>query len=566
MDYWVIQTSYNGVNRTPLSNLFATPYQAECHRARIGVTGRGGYQYAVRPATWQEREARMFYPDPETMVAVYSQPVWENETWWVNVSHMFKEHYVHISFLDPTAIAFTEDERKGEADRQTMMRPGKYLQKFLGGGADGLIEHGPIKGWPAQITKMQIAFYADWHQAGRRPTSDDILTFTEDADEMVRLYEEGPDSCMMGKGWDTARHPVRVYAGGGLALAALTSVSGAVIGRALCWPAKQAFGRVYPTPNTSEQHNHYNELMSRLKAKGWTSITENNSVFEGALLRQLTNRHGGYLMPYLDNEYGVEDVYRDGQSWWRMTHDENHQENTDGTMVNSDPDWRCDCCEGGFSDEYDYCTVYRSWGPSGAVRADGTRPGYSRGDEMWCRDCRDNNTFYCEGSDEHYTDSCDSVYASDGNTYEYNWFYANGGWQDAYDDEYYFRDTDTPVRLGDGALIHVDYLKDASVVFQCFATGLWWFLDHQSEAAPGYHVSFDVSAQHPVEWECVTPTLPEDPADVEAWAKAYANPPHAYLPTDEDPVVINLERSGLRYDPAMIVSDNLNRSFVTAAL
>jgi len=525
--YWVIAASYAGTERTPLSQLFATPFQATTFLEHIHHNP--AYTYAVRPATWRERELRLFMADPETGKAVYRPVVWADEAWWCNIAHHFKDHFLHVSVIDPTAVAFTEDERKGEADRQTYMRPGKYLQKFLAAGPSGEIEHGPLKGLPSQVTKMQIAFYAQWHQVGKRPESDDTLFITEDEHEIVRVYEEGPESCMMGKGWDFKDHPVRVYAGGGLAMAYLNNASGEVIARTLCWPEEQVFGRVYPTANNDTQRDHYNELMARLKAKGWRSITEDNSVFEGARLRHLTNRHGNTMMPYLDNEYGVRDEYRDGRAWWVMTHDENHQESTDGTMCGNEPDWHCECCEEGFSDNYDSCSVYRYWNGTG-------RSGYPRGEETWCQDCRDNSSYYCDGCDEHFNDNGNAIYAEDGCTYEPRWFEANGGWQCAHSQSYYFKADDPPVVLADGQLIHADHVEDHT--FVCWATGLRWFDDSESLAVPGYHVSLDGWAQHPMEWENVVPAMPEDPVDVAAWALAHVIAPLASNhPPPVDPIV-----------------------------
>jgi hypothetical protein len=522
--YWVIAVRRNGLDASPLSKLFATPFQADTFRQNMAFSHLG-YHYTVRPATWQEREHRMFENE------VYQHPVWVGEPWWTRVADYFSKLYVHISLIDPTAVAFTEDEAKGEADRQTMMRPGKFLQKFLGAGPSGLIEHGPLKGWAPAITKMQIAFYADWHQRGSRPPSDDVLTITEDEDEIVRVYEDGPPSCMVGKsGWYIEDHPVRVYAGGGLAVAYLTSVSGEVIARALCWPANEVFGRVYPTPSNDEKQAQYDELMSRLKAKGWTSITEDNTVFEGARLKQMTNRWGRYIMPYLDNEYGVRDgPYRDGKSWWVMTHDETHQDSQEGVLANSEPDWTCENCEEGYSDDDDNYTVYRYWRGTSVH-------GYPRGDMAWCEGCRDNSTFYCEGSDEYYEEcSGDSVYVS-GCTYERNWFAANGGWECSHSGENYFREDDPPVTLADGSLIHEDVLEEAA--FQCFVTQKWWPMHDQSPRVPGYHIDFEFFDPHPVEWECVMPPVHDDDDTLAAWGVACVVVPHAYRPEPPvDPIV-----------------------------
>jgi hypothetical protein len=43
-----------------------------------------------------------------------------------------KEHYLHVSKLDSTKIAFTENESKGMNDRQTQMNVSKYLIQYYG--------------------------------------------------------------------------------------------------------------------------------------------------------------------------------------------------------------------------------------------------------------------------------------------------------------------------------------------------------------------------------------------------------------------------------------------------
>ena len=215
MDFWVISTFYGGAERAPKGELYATPFQAMRQRDVLNATAHGGgtWRYEVRPATWREREERMFTG------GVYQPPVWCDEPFWGDCALLITQHQPHISLVDPTMIAYTEDDRKGDADRQTPMRPGKYLQRFLGAGPNGVIEHGPYKGQHPKVSKMKVAFYAAWHQAGHRPESEDLLSFTEDEHEIVDAYENGPESCMMGKGWAFENHPVRVYAGGGLKLA-----------------------------------------------------------------------------------------------------------------------------------------------------------------------------------------------------------------------------------------------------------------------------------------------------------------------------------------------------------
>ena len=268
---------------------------------------------------------------------------------------------------------------------------------------------------------MQVAYCAAWHANGKRPRTDAELEFTEDPDTIARVYEDGPASCM-NTGRDIDTHPTRIYGGGGLALAYMTSTSGGIVARALCWPKRGVFGRVYPTANgNSALQALHDELHDRLKEKGWTSITEDNTVFDGALLRKI--RHHRYsdtwLMPYLDNDYGVK-RHRDenGKDWWMMDSDADQQCSQHSVYINvseglydHDPDdddddedrWTCDECGDSYPEYESQTCVYDRWRPSPGRRGGGGGGGggYAAGESYWCESCVSNNTFYCDGSEEH---------------------------------------------------------------------------------------------------------------------------------------------------------------------
>jgi hypothetical protein len=522
MQFWVIQLfPVHGGPSYAHHYLFASPFQAATFAEQM--RRHNSSRMKVRPATWQEREQAMFN------TGIYEVPVWTEEPFWRHWGYAFADHYVHISMADPTAIAFTEDKRKGKADRQTPMKPGKYLQKFLGAGAGGVIEHGPLKGQAPKITKQQVAYYSAWHASGKRPPSDDVLLFATEADDMVRVYQQGPYSCMRGcdKEWDDCDHPVRVYAAGDLQFAYLQNEDEEVIGRALCWPAKEVFGRVYPTPNSDKERMVYAELHDRLKALGWTSIDERNDVFEGARLRRKTNQCGEFMMPYLDHEYGVEEGRRDGRDYWIMTHDTHHQDNTDGTYCfgedeDSDPDWTCEECSDGHDEYVSSYTVYSRWRPS----AGGGGRGHPYMEHQWCESCQNYSAFYCDGSDEYYKNDDTSFVEVRYGKYERNWFEANGGYQCSWSDEFFFKDDDPPITLANGALVQADSLDEAA--FQCRFDGQWWPNDFESQACPGYSVACDVLDVHPIEMEFTLPDQPVNPDDVWEWARAHTLP--SYTP------------------------------------
>lgn len=102
-------------------------------------------------------------------------------------------HFVHLNPEDPTVIAYTPDDSKGKRDIKTLIKPGKYLANHTD------LDNEKIK---EIITDYKHRFLPP------------ELEFSKDANDAVRIYEEGPNSCMCRKGWDHKKeHPALVYAG-----------------------------------------------------------------------------------------------------------------------------------------------------------------------------------------------------------------------------------------------------------------------------------------------------------------------------------------------------------------
>lgn len=274
---------------------FNTLFPSEEEATKHMNEAHGGYyrsSYKVVEANWRMRESVRFYN------GTYCHPVWIEEDFWNDGYDKIRSHYVHVSVNNPKLLAYTPDEAKGEADRQIQMKPGKYLQQFFGD----------------VLTQKQITFYAEWWAKGERPVSLDIdgsdLLFAQTPDEIVEVYAEGPSSCMHGSDC------VAVYGAGDLAVAYLKrKEDDKIIARALCWPEKKTFGRVYPNTDSweddgfeseFESESAYGTLFQQLRARGFTSIQERSDVFDGArlLVRESENEGRGYFrMPYLDNCY-----------------------------------------------------------------------------------------------------------------------------------------------------------------------------------------------------------------------------------------------------------------------
>lgn len=292
-------------------------------------------------AAWRAREQSKF--DDGT----YTPLPWD---WcrWAN-----KEHYAHVSKDKALYVAFTEDDTKGIADRQTRMRPGAYLQRYY---SDWL---------SAEDVKEWCAKYAVEH-------GDNELLFARTADEIEHVYTNGPTSCMSHSAneYDSPCHPVRVYAAGDLAIAYIEN-DDTIQARALCWPEKKWYSRVYG----------YEDVLTRvLEAAGYSYHS-----MQGARMKRIPY-DDGFVVPYLDSVYAATD---------------------DGDYLIIESGGEIDCqTTNGISENYTTCA---RCGDS----YDGENDGGYINDENWCPSCYENHTFYCEDCNETYSDD-DSYHHIDG--------------------------------------------------------------------------------------------------------------------------------------------------------
>jgi hypothetical protein len=258
----------------------------------------------------------------------------------ISYTAAYLDHFAHVALGDAAMVAFTENDIKGAADRQTRMKPGKYLTKFFGHilSAD-------------EITKLATAFCADFAPC--------VLKFATSADDIEHVYTSGPSSCMSysADDYQSSCHPVRAYGGSpDLQLAYIEPQEERITARALIWPEKKIYSRIYGDEG---------RLKPLLVAAGYSS----GSLF-GARVRAIGKNDGdGYVMPYVD---GISHCERNGkymvlgQGGIRCQH-------TDGT---TGPEATCDHCGDGMSEDAGY---------------------YCEDDgETYCESCDANERFYCE--------------------------------------------------------------------------------------------------------------------------------------------------------------------------
>lgn len=353
--------------------------------------------YDVLPMEWHDKAAWKIIKGER------NAPIWSGERWWGGVNPM---HFPHISAEDPSMLAYYESPEKGEAGRITTTRPGKYLKKYFSD----------------TLSDKQILFYAEWWQTGSRPseTSGAALKFAKTEAEIISVYAKGPGSCMSGK------KCVGAYAAGDLAVAYLED-DRRIIARALCWPDKKVFGRVYPSPDNYANDGYssrsaatsvQNQLLTMLKKDGWTHYSEVSHPFDGAKLRadrvkQNDNRF--WRMPYIDGGYRL--TIDPAMTHFKIDHAGLWQSGGTNGTIEINPamlqqSTTCYACGSGEAP----VQLFSYWCPTCEAPED---------PHSYCRACAAANSFTCPGSHTTYTTYQNDRWSHNGVIYSRNWFLNN---------------------------------------------------------------------------------------------------------------------------------------------
>jgi hypothetical protein len=321
------------------------------------------WQYAVPDYTRgviqlsEERRARMFWrvvPDKrwrEREAGRLSNGTYISLPWFLK---SIPDHYAHIAEGDGKMVAFTETPEKGEIDRQTRMKPGRYLTRFY-----------PHLS-PDEVRDLAIAL--------ERSVGMQLATTP---DEIEQVYKHGPHSCMAGESRDfnSPVHPARVYGAGDLAVAylsttAITDPDFHATARAVVWPEKKLYSRLYGDGPRLE--------------KALTAAGYQPGRLYGAKLLRIPHREA-FVCPYIDaTPYVVDRGEHLEIIDPRLTRTTNYflAESTDGLIGYADT-IECDNC----GDAVDGDGIV-------SVRIDR----YTH--QNWCEGCRANSAFLCHGYDE----------------------------------------------------------------------------------------------------------------------------------------------------------------------
>jgi len=262
--------------------------------------------------------------------APYGAPVWHAEDWWgLRVFSPIWEFRHHLPRIDPTApdmISFYNKVQDARVGSLTRMRPGRYLRTFFG----DILGESRIK----LYTEQQASGYA------KTPWRDLELQFAWDRGSCASAYRDGPSSCMSDPLSRYGVHPAEAYAAGDLAIAYLrqpehmqAAYGGPpVLARALCWPAKKVYSRIYPTVENANRDGFFSGrdsalaraiLREKLPAD-WSncyqsgSKQEDNKALDGARLLKIklpVHSSNYLLMPYLDGGFSVSAHAKDNRFW-----------------------------------------------------------------------------------------------------------------------------------------------------------------------------------------------------------------------------------------------------------
>lgn len=285
---------------------------------------------------WRTRERQRFD------IGYYEPVPWSKETW-----HRERnlELFEHMSRKARGKISFTESEDKGARDIQAHgMRPGAFLTKYYG----DILTASEIEKWANKCAPLEVRF-------------------TQDADEIQAIYENGPNSCMSydAKVYIGRVHPARVYAGPDLAVAYLGPLDKPTA-RAVVWPDRKVFDRVYG--------GGVGQLQGELVALGYK---RKEQAFIGARVQRI--EHGdGFIMPYVDRV-----SYASDRGDYILLDDNGDIETSRQDGLSYDIDEAlplCDLCRESIED----LTYIPSTG------------------DYWCDDCVFNDATRCDYSDELY--------------------------------------------------------------------------------------------------------------------------------------------------------------------
>jgi hypothetical protein len=300
--------------------------EGDCYDWVTQPNGVQDYRRTYQGRAWFSRERSKYPLHPAVMqlMRIYKPDDWQQ----------LLLEWPHRSESDPNRLAYTRDERSGEADRQVVTTIGKYLHRHFSYAPDDMIR---------DIVAQ--------HTYGGR------IVLVRELQEMVNAVINGPRSCMS-KDFcircddGGRRHPYAVYDPSlGWSMAVRYDHDERVLGRCLVFEGEadgdnhKVFVRSYKRERDEMSHSGADEAIeSWLKAQGYT---KHSYWPDGTPLKRYGTTHGGYLMPYIDG--GTQNV--DEDSFTINGDGSIDASTTDGTANSGN--CTCEACGARFDDNHE---------------------------------------------------------------------------------------------------------------------------------------------------------------------------------------------------------------------
>jgi hypothetical protein len=367
---------------------FDDPAEAATYSKKL--TAQLKEKLCVKPVldeAWTFREKKRF------ATGEYRGLPWVGQNWWDSDSAhaIWKDHYPHAALEKPGWIAYTKNAEDGSKDKQSLLRPGAYLNRYF---EKVLFDYGISQ---AGLVESFMKMYG--------PID---IKFATTADEMVSVYDF-LHTCLYGRDWPKGIHPVTVYAGHDLQVAYIGDLNtGKISARSIVWPAKKLHSRVY---------GDIARLQSGLERLGYKWGAPIGAKIKRIQLRPPKMMDGEipqgcFLVPYIDKKnqqggghLGVLD---------RDDHLEICEDNVPGSHHCGLPDGRsgqyvpraderpkfyCGRCENQYDEVH---TVYHYDPDNDDEEADAE-------ELSWCNGCVARHTFTCGYSGYFFTEDSPSV-------------------------------------------------------------------------------------------------------------------------------------------------------------
>ena len=245
------------------------------HSTHVMMVGLMGPEWAAAMGV----AARKFNGD--NAEGVKWEPVaWSGVSWWLSSPYSLI-HHLHQSTDNPSNVAYAESLQKMQAERYTSTKAGRYLTKYF-----------------PELGEAKIKEWAEKQAARACPAE---LKFIEgtDKDGWVRVYKDGPSSCMQGEDC------VQVYAHkkSTLRLAYLTQGE-EIHARCIVREDKKEWIRCYPNTSSTEGQRWHTAMATAVENAGYTQ-----GSLHGVHLDKVRHSDAGrydnkWMMPYLDNGTG----------------------------------------------------------------------------------------------------------------------------------------------------------------------------------------------------------------------------------------------------------------------